>query len=514
MDTDDRSVVPRELPKHTQEARNAIFASGFAGAQPFVDQLLQNNPESEDLQALSTLILLWTGKMEEAWSYAQNRIKLNASAPIQGVASEIASYMALTEDSHRLIEAAISIDPDHFLVLRAKANLANIEGDYENSSETFHRSLSLYPQDPDAYASLILASSKNNAEVQEQMLAKAPDWFVGTAQYHNRRGMVALQRRSLEEAVSELRQAVATCPTGASFWANFSLALKAAANFDEAERAANYALELNPRNPLAMSTLATVMRHRGNLKASKEWADRAENAVPHLKSGAGLKKANDLIRKGDLAGAIRELRSATTVAGPHIARIARRLLISHLILDQQDKEARAELTKARAAGDNDSFLDVLEFRLLVRERQEPQAYELLQDLFNRTPIPSEIYPEAIRYYSATGAGDKVDFVYAILLRDLPGLPAMLADSITALASTGRNDQARQLQSLGLRRYPEDQALRLLDVQFMAEGGNPAGARRALSQMPSSSRPTLTMAFNVAKGRLRRKLRSLFRKDHQ
>jgi len=482
----------------------------YAGAKPLVATLLEQHPDDDDLHAIRALILLWTGDLEGARTYVRRRLRIRKSAAVAAVAAEIAWFLNRTDHALRICRNAEHLDSCHFLVLRVKAALASSEGDDETAAAIWQRSLDLYPENPNAYSALVQAAGMLDLEIQDRMLAGAPAWFIGSAQYYARRGIVALQRASLDKAIEDFRQEVALCPTNSSSWAHLANALRAAGKFDEAGSAATIALDLNSRNPVAMRVMAGIARQKGNTREANEWVRRAAKAAPVFNVVTHLMSGNEMLRKGDKAGAIREYRKATQNSRPIVEKIARISLIKLLVLEKQHSEARDELLLAREMSGADPRLDVLECSILVAEGKEFLAGPLIEKLLYSNPTPPEVYSLAIQYYASAENWAQLDMIFDTVLSQLPGFPASIGASVSALWKVGRKEQARELLQAALRRYPADRSLRLIDARFISEGGDKRSALRIYRKLLPNFRPKSSKTLRGRILRVRRYIEGLFK----
>jgi len=489
-------LTPRQLNPQVREARKAIETKGFGGAAATIDRLLLEHPNDDDLYALYLLLKLWKGDADESFRLAEGRLKVRQTAGIAAFAAEASHYLAREGDYIRYAAIAESLDPDHFLNLRQQANKQLLEGDPKAATDFMRRSLLLYPEDADAYSSLCNACQlTGDLAAGTELVENCPDWFRDTPQYHNRLGMLALAKRDMEAAVKELRTAVAKCPEGGGYWGNLSLALRSISRYEEAEQAAKYGVELNSRNSVALSTLAIVARHRGDDRAAAEWEQRSENAVPALVFQKVLRKTKELLRHKKREEAIQYLRAEIKKTNSPLARSGRRILINLLVDAKRFSEARAEWEVAIKA-DDDPGLRVAEFQILEGEGSSAEASALLTRLLDYRPVHPELYIHAVNHLIKSGDDEGLNGFVAYLMENVPGPPTFLGGAIVALSEGGRKEQSRQLHSAATRRYPENDALRLIGGVFAAEGGNMRGAIHTFQSLPTDMRPTLKVNFGA------------------
>lgn len=489
-------LTPRQLSPQVQEARKAIETKGFGGAAATINRLLLEYPDDDDVYALHLLRTLWTGDAHEALRLAEGRLNERPAAGIAAFAAEASHYLARESDYIRYAAIADSLDPDHFLNLRQQANRQLFGGDPKVGTDFIRRSLLLYPEAADTYTSLCKACQlTGDLTAADELVENCPDWFRDTPQYHNRRGMLALVRRDMEAAEKELRTAVAKCPEGGSYWGNLSLVLRSISRYEEAEQAAKYGVELNSRNIVALSTLAVVARHRGDDRAAAEWDQRSENAVPAFVFQKVLGKTKALLRQKERDDAIQYLRAEIKKTNPPSARSGRRILINLLLDAKRFAEAREEW-EAASKLDDDPGLRVAEFRILEGEGMEAEASALLARLLDDRPVHPKLYIPAVNHLIKSGDDERLDSFVTYLMENIPSPPTFLGGAIIALSKGGRKEQSRALHNSATRRYPENDALRLIGGMFAAEGGNMRGAIHTFQSLPTDMRPTPKLNFGT------------------
>ncbi len=486
-------ISARELPGPVREACLAIRKKGFGGARPVVRSLLEKHPELDDLHAYNALLTLWSGDMDRAYNLAYDRWKTKPSAGLAAIVAETALFLANDAEEVEFRQHGVHLDADHFLVLRHLIGKATLDGRYNEAIQLAERALGFYPEDPEFYSSMISAAhAGGQSEYETQLLDEAPAWFVETAQYHNKRGMRALVRREIDEAEDQLRLAVAMCAEGGAYWGHLSMVLRTAAKFDEAERAAEFALDLNSRDVVAMSTMAVVARRKGDQKGAQEWLERADEAIPGLKAQSILRKVSELVRQNKPEAATALLRSATTQNFPYVVRTARKILVQHSVRHGKWAEARKELDLLRATQDEDPSLPVMEFSILAHENKPEEAKALLEALLAIPPIHPELYAFAIPFMKSQGDSDRIETLAQSAISNLPGPPYCLAATVMALTQAGFKEQAQELHTAALRRYPEDSSLILIGAGLSADSGNLQAALRATQGLPAHLRPQIRL----------------------
>lgn len=126
-------------------------------------------------------------------------------------------------------------------------------------------------------------------------------------------GVIALQQGRLEEAREEITRALRANPRDAAAYGNLGTVHLRAGRLTDARASFQEALRINPRDVNALTNLATALRGLGDAKAALQplRAAIAAGGPPHLRAELGAA----LLEAGDVAGAVRELRSVVKQQG-------------------------------------------------------------------------------------------------------------------------------------------------------------------------------------------------------
>jgi protein O-GlcNAc transferase len=191
-------------------------------------------------------------------------------------------------------------------------------------------------------------------------------------------GILYMQMGRLDDAVAELRKAVALRPENGDAWAILGSTLKQDSRLPEAAEALKTAIPLQPGQPGPRVTLAGVLAEQAanlsqeaevadargdhqkaeNLRAQmkqlrgeaagyrKEAADLSRTAVSRQRANFALNAGNQQMLRGDIAGAIGRYQEAVA-ADPSFAEAHTQLAIAY---ERQGRSAEASAERAKAAG--------------------------------------------------------------------------------------------------------------------------------------------------------------------
>ncbi|MFI5385642.1 MAG: tetratricopeptide repeat protein [Fimbriimonadales bacterium] len=508
--------MERELRPVVREAHDAIRRKGFAGARPILAQLCEQEPDVDELHALHALVLLWTGRPDEAQGIIDKRLAIRPSASIYGVASEVHRLAANVELASELVQRGRTLDPDDYLVLRSRADQAATVKDLQTAREINARSLELYPQDPDTFGSqATYCQIEGQLDRMQSLLDTAPGWFLGTAQYYAARGRLAFSRHDLSVMEEEFKKAIELCPEGGSYWGYLATAQHHQGKYAEAERSAQAALELNPRNPLALKAMAKVAGTKGDRAGKAAFEEQAAKAIPALQStGLGLRAAN-LRRQGNLEGALKLYRQQSEEGNPIMAASARRIVLMLLVQAKRWDEARKQLDAIEALGEVDEATRSFRSQIRYREGDQEGAVADIEILLAEKMPVSSVFPAAMQIFLDSRLSDQADRLFERIMRDLPGNPGHLAETVMALANAGRKQQARALIAAAQSVFPQNDTLKVIEVGFAAEDKDFRRMKFLIQQLPPASRPRIRLSALLTSPRFWRALgRTLFRRKRQ
>jgi tetratricopeptide (TPR) repeat protein len=310
----------------------AIVDRGFGGAKPIIASLCEIHANDASLYAFHALSLMWTGDYEGTDVVLNPWLEGSPSASILAVLAEIQLIRGQKDLAKASAAQAREQNPDDYLYLRTAYSLATVDKEFPTARAILRRSMELYPTDPDVFGSeTTLLQAAGRLEELQTHLDESPQWFKGTAQYHACRGRLSFSRHDLPKMEMEFQQAVAMCPESSSYWGYLALSQMHQSKFPEAERSAQFAVEINPKNPLALRALSKACAARGDKAAAADFEKRASEAIPAMKTSAKGFAAGELLGRGDVNGALRVLREQAASDSGIGAASAKRMILGLLI---------------------------------------------------------------------------------------------------------------------------------------------------------------------------------------
>jgi protein O-GlcNAc transferase len=250
---------------------------------------------------------------------------------------------------------------------------------FDEAIEDFQKALALDPNDPQLHYDLGLAYKfKDRPEEAIVELSKAGQMDPKLQDPPYTLGILYMQLGRLDEAVIELKKAVALRPENGDAWAILGSTLKQASRLPEAAEALRTAIPLLPGQPGPRVTLAGVLAEesverktqadaaesagdpqkaeqlRDQMKSlrteatnyRKEAAELSKGAVSRQRANFALNAGNQLMLRGDIAGAIARYQESIA-ADPTFADAHTQLAIAY---DRQGRSADASAERAKAAG--------------------------------------------------------------------------------------------------------------------------------------------------------------------
>jgi len=483
---------PRTLPEPVAAAREAVESLGAMDALAELDLLAAEHPDMPDLRALAVLAALGSGDLDGARSKADALLAEAPCAACFGACAMVASVVGDHARRDELILQGEALDSDHYLTLDAIAERALQSGDLAAALRALQRSLALYPQDRGVLRTMaIVHRLANDTQAEAAILDTPPDWFRGSPPYHRARCQRALSRRDLPLAEAEALSAIAAMGgRDAQAWSDLALVRFHLNKVDDAEQAANNALELHARQANAFAVLASVAESRGDAAAAENYRRRAAEAIPALRGQALLSRGNAAMKRGDVRRAEAAYREAERSGPSYFSRVARGALVLLFVVNERWANARKELDRALDADGPTDALRCMRMQVLEHEGRTEEA-DLDLNALICTPQPSSgaIAP-ALGMLKARGRDEDIARLIEYVHTNLPGSAADLAATIMALDHIEMHDDARKLFEVAERRYPSDEALRLIAAGLAAQDGRLGHFKFELTRLPRDTRRRL------------------------
>ena len=203
------------------------------------------------------------------------------------------------EAAKRYYERAIELDPEFALAYAGRADCFIVQVSVSGrgidlmprAREAARKALELDPSLPEASALLGTVAAaydydweegKRRLDVALHRPAVPPLVYRQYAFYY------LLPMGRCEEAAQEYRRAVEQDPLNVQFRFGVCVCLVAAGRFAESESELRQILEIDPANSMALSQLALLSRHRGNLEEALAYAQRSYDASPWRPGSMGV----------------------------------------------------------------------------------------------------------------------------------------------------------------------------------------------------------------------------------
>ncbi len=483
----DTLIQLNHLSEHGELARERYVREGNGGSKEFIRQLAQSHPTLTDVQAFRALSLIETGDLSGARA-TLHRFADKGCADYLGVASQLESHLHNKEQRTVLYEEGCGRDPTNYFVLQAARSVFLGANDFESLRREAERAVALWPEDAELFSQLTTVFYlSGELHMMQAALKGAPTWFKASAQFYASSGKLAFARHDMREMEREYLQAVATCSGSSSNWSYLSVAQAQLGKLVDAERSAGFALDVNPREPLAIGTLAKVCRLRGEEEKFRTLHQRQLTIAPNLKPFDRSYDANVLLSKGDLKGALIQLREQAKSLDHLTAAGAERLILKAFIKSEKWKEAREQLEKVRSLRIHKCTDDLAEARIALAEGDRLRSVEILRCAEADETVPTDFYPSALEIFLKIGDDSEVHRLLNLFYEGQIGndIPYWKASKI--LEEAKRPLQSKQVLEAGLRTFPSSLNLRLLQYQRVRIE-DPARASHLYQELPVGIRP--------------------------
>lgn len=476
--------------------------TGAAGARALIASLCEQHPQDLELKAFLAVARLGTPDKDEARSQVNDLLAEIPNAALYGAAAQLCLRELDLEGARSLIERGKAIDPDDYLLLHATSSLAFAEKDFTAAKAHLENADSLYPCDPSIRNGLLqILRRQDKTEEIEISLDESPDWFKGTGQYHFWRGQSAFYRGDLPEAKRELEAGTRAVPDSAGLWAWLGNTQVRLSEFEEAERSAARSISIDAKSARAYRVLESAAKARGDAIAEADFHRRAVDSVKVYTNQKDLFEVQDLLKKGDRAGAVDMLRKKLK-EGDMKGASPRRALLGLLVSLNRWPEARATLDDIDALNQTHPAVEIARCQILFEEGGREDALARTRKLAGEAQAYWGLYPGALRVFLKAGATADADALIERLKTDPPGLPAALALCSNVLWNNGRRKEAREIRDLAARLYPEVRSLKRIEGYYAMMDGDNDRAADIFEELPPHERRNMNPRRSLL-GQLRR-----------
>ena len=275
-DAPDIARLIRDGDEHLRQGRGTQADACFR-------EILEHQPDNPIALHRTGVIAFLRGAPREAVGLLRRAVSIHADdATLCGHLA--AALMSCGQPDEAIVywQRALELAPDYAAAYTKLGDAYFAKGDIEASESAYRKSIDLAPEDPRALVGLgrLLHFSNRNPEA-ETALHRALELGRGTPEVCNLVGTVLLEAGGLDAALELFETAVRGEPDEARGHANRGLALHWLGRAAQAEDAYRRALNIEPRNPLALKHLGVLLQEGEQLEAAAECFKKLLEVDPH-----------------------------------------------------------------------------------------------------------------------------------------------------------------------------------------------------------------------------------------
>ncbi len=230
--------------------------------------------------------------------------------------------------------AARALQPDSALPLRGLGTIAAQRGDLERAERLLRQALELSPDNVQIWNEI--ATVVADPAEQERCLRRCLELSPSSWEPKLNLGRLLHMTDRPAEAVELLRAVVAVADREAMAWSHLGTALSKSGQHEEATRAFERSLELDPNDIPGLFNLSIEQRRLGRHERALELCERAHSLAPEhplLNLGLGV----SLAQVGREREAVERLRTALELES---SQVEARQLLARLLADAADPQVR------------------------------------------------------------------------------------------------------------------------------------------------------------------------------
>lgn len=307
------------------------------------------NPQLPGVQNELAMALQRQGRQDEAIPWFRQAVEREPRNP--SALTNLGLALTLTGKAKEGLDyfaRALAVAPKDATVHKDRG-VAHIQlSAFDEAIEDFKAALALDANDPQLHYDLGLAYKfKDRVDEAVNELKKAGEMDPSLQDPPYTLGILYMQIGKLDEAATELKKAVTLRPESGDAWAILGSTLKQASRLEEAKDALEHAIPLQPGQPGPRVTLAAVLAElagtnaaaadaadaagntekAGQLRAQvkdlraqaaeyrRQGAELARSAVNRQKANFALNAGNQLLLRGDVAGAVARYQESIAADG-------------------------------------------------------------------------------------------------------------------------------------------------------------------------------------------------------
>lgn len=461
-----------DCDKAISELRRANSRGDLAAAVNVTERVLGENPDSAELWALCSEVMIARGRWDEA-RQAVNKAKASEpdSAVVCAAEALLDAYQAYFTEARAAAGKALALDDRDEWVLEKCIGVYVLLEEKETALALADRLRKLHPEDDYAVSlEIVLFLGIGRMSDAEKALEEAEKTLPDSPLLWSRRARFLARKGQMLESIDLLKRAADKLPGCQIIWAQLAQALATVKRLDEAESAARRALELSPIATEAITVMANICRMRGKDREAAEWESKAASAIPGLQVQMKLRKAVAAIRKDRWQECLNI--TDEVLSTPRYEKNISALTIKVRALIQLDRVSEAEpliATLERLGGDRH---DLCEFKAAVMEKkgQLREAADVLREGITDFQDSGVLRSSLIRVLHALDCKDEEKALVADTLQHLPQVPTGFLVLIMEFDKAGHSEAAKEIRQIGLRMFPGMEELLMFEaVQKFEEG---------------------------------------------
>lgn len=491
--------------KESQTAVNAYRAANSKGdfreACRIIDHALSQFPDCADLWAFASELYTWRARQSEAHQAVSRAKELAPNSGITWAAdAALADFEARFDEALYSIEKAMQIDDCDSWILEKAMSV------YHTSSDNMEAAIAIAdhwrevcPDDVQAYRQsvTVLLTAGRQSEAEE-ILLQAEKRFPDEPILSRTKSLSLFRAGKLTEAAKILESAVARLDGNHELWAQYADTLEFCGRPDEAEAAAEKALEICPCAIQAISAMSRICRSRGQEKKAAEWRKRAQEAIPALQLQMKLQSANVALRNCKWNECLKICDEVMMAPARSTKKSALNIKAHVLLMTDRLVEAETVIAQYAALEPESRFSYEFQGTLLRKQGKLQEAKVVLLDGIAHFPDVAGLHVELLHTLHDMGACEEEVKLIDEILELRPQTPYGYVELVTALDETGHEAEARQVRVSGLEMFPNTQELKLFSAIDRLSIGDTKAAKEIASSIEGEWRPLAKMVDKGAR----------------
>ena len=445
---------------------------GIGAAEPYLAEQIRLEDESHVLRGYWASALLACGRLEDAGREAQASLRLDPKSP-PGRAALVGVHVGRGEIEEALVIARelLAEYPNTSAALRVAYSLSVLGPDCFDEEEMLARLAPFGDSDPEVYQILVHAKiNAHDLEGARQALDEAPACYRETYLLPHARAKLATLTYDLASAEAFGREAVALASEADGPWASLASALAGLGQYEEAIRCADFALEINCRNPVAFSAKARVAEKKGDPVEAERLRRESREAAPALTFLSIVQRANAEQRNGNFDAAQKILRELEQAESAFARRTGIRHRLIYLIVSERADLIEECLGKVPPEMEGMAVVMAARGKLALLRDRPAEAIALAEEGLHFHEEDHSLIIVWLEAKTKLNDRDAVREKARQWIEQLPGSPVLCAQHIIQLERNGYRSESDQLMEKAQRRFPYDQTLEMTHIRKLLRRG--------------------------------------------